>query len=215
MLQVSALSHHYSTFSCCFDFTVNTGEIVAIVGESGSGKSTLLSLLCGLLDPHSGTASFKGEDFLALEPHLRPLSILFQEHNLFEHLDVFTNIALGIAPHLRLTHQQKEQVKMAAEQVQLTEHLQKRPEQLSGGQRQRVALARVLARRRPLLLLDEPFSALNPELKAQMFEQVKQMVNTYQTTVLLVTHDVQEMWQVVDRMLVVKNGAIVDSMTRK
>lgn len=210
MLEVNALSHHYPTFSCCFDFTVNTGEIVAIVGDSGSGKSTLLSLLSGLLSAHSGTARFNGTDFSALEPHQRPLSILFQEHNLFEHLDVFTNIALGIAPNLRLTRLQQAQIEMAVAQVQLNEHLHKRPDQLSGGQRQRVALARVFARRKPLLLLDEPFSALNPELKTQMFLQVKQLVETHQTTVLLVTHDVQETLQVVDRMLVVKNGTIID-----
>ncbi|MGL5335095.1 MAG: ATP-binding cassette domain-containing protein, partial [Enterovibrio sp.] len=73
MLEVNALSHHYPSFSCCFDFTASRGEIVAIVGESGSGKSTLLSLLCGLLDAHSGAARFNGEDFAPLEPHQRPL----------------------------------------------------------------------------------------------------------------------------------------------
>ncbi|OEE83538.1 thiamine ABC transporter, ATP-binding protein [Enterovibrio norvegicus FF-162] len=209
MLKVSELSYHYQAQTLSFSFTSKPGSITAILGPSGAGKSTLLSLLCGLLPPSGGNVLFDDNAFTQAPAHERPLSILFQEHNLFGHLTVFDNIALGISPRLALSADDKKSIGQAAEQVGLESYLERLPGQLSGGQKQRVALARCLVRNRPLLLLDEPFSALDPSLRKDMLQQVKQLARQFNTTILMVTHHPEDAMAIADNVLFIDGGNVV------
>lgn len=208
MLNVRELTYHYQAETLSFTFSAEAGSVTAILGPSGAGKSTLLSLLCGLLPPAGGAVSFNGDDFTLRPAHERPLSILFQEHNLFSHLSAFDNIALGIRPNLSLDAEDKSRVKEAAEKVGLDTYLERLPGQLSGGQKQRVALARCLVRNRPLLLLDEPFSALDPSLRREMLAQVKQLATQFGTTILMVTHHPEDAVAIADQVLLIDEGKV-------
>ncbi|MDD1781636.1 thiamine ABC transporter ATP-binding protein [Enterovibrio sp. ZSDZ35] len=208
MLNVSDLSYQYQTETLSFSFTAPSGSITAILGPSGAGKSTLLTLLCGLLPPSHGSVSFNHEAFTDKSAHERPLSVLFQEHNLFSHLSAFDNIALGISPSLSLTTEDKQRVQKAAKTVELDTYLDRFPGQLSGGQKQRVALARCLVRDRPLLLLDEPFSALDPSLRKDMLSQVKQLAQQFGTTILMVTHHPEDAIAIADSVLIIDKGQV-------
>jgi thiamine transport system ATP-binding protein len=192
MLSIKQLKFSYDPLhqdnAMCFDLQVNTGEVMSLIGPSGSGKSTLLNLLAGFLPASSGVIKVGSDEIQALAPGNRPVTIVFQEHNLFPHLDVFTNVALGIQPSLKLTPSQHDEVMQALENLRLDGLHKRKPGQLSGGQRQRVALARALARKHEILLLDEPFAALDPSLREEMIEQVKQLVQVQNMTALLVSH---------------------------
>ena len=179
------------------------------MGASGAGKSTLLNLIAGFEYADSGEIWLNDKNHSKNPPHLRPVSMLFQENNLFMHLTVQQNIALGLQPNLKLNPQQNEQVKQVADAVGLGEFLTRLPTQLSGGQKQRVALARCLLRDQPILLLDEPFSALDPSLRQEMLQLLQQLCTQKNLTVLLVTHQPDELQGYVDRILTVENGRIV------
>lgn len=178
----------------CYDLQIQLGQVVAIMGASGSGKSTLLNLLAGFIAPQNDTAQILlGDERVdLLAPSQRPVTSLFQEHNLFAHMSAFNNLALGIRTSLKLTVDEIAQVDTALEQVGLKGLGSRLPKELSGGQRQRVALGRALVRRKPLLLLDEPFSALDPALRQEMAALVKSLSQQHQLTVLLVTHEPRE-----------------------
>ncbi|WP_083539552.1 thiamine ABC transporter ATP-binding protein [Enterovibrio coralii] len=208
MLNVSELSYQYQTEALSFSFMAEAGSITAILGPSGAGKSTLLTLLCGLLPPSGGKVLFDDEDFTQKPAHERPLSVLFQEHNLFSHLTAFDNIALGISPRLSLTSEDKQRIQKAAAAVGLDTYLDRLPGQLSGGQKQRVALARCLVRERPLLLLDEPFSALDPSLRKDMLSQVKLLATQFGTTILMVTHHPEDAVAIADKVLIIDQGRV-------
>lgn len=192
MLSFSEVKYRYHSELFEFDLEINKGDVVAILGPSGAGKSTLLSLLAGFISPESGDITINNESLLSQAPHQRPLSMLFQEHNLFAHLSVVDNISLGIKPNLRLNETEKKRVIQAAQQVGVDELLQRLPEQLSGGQKQRVALARCLVQKKPVLLLDEPFSALDPILREETIVLIKRLIEEQQLTVLMVTHSLQD-----------------------
>ncbi|GIX14939.1 MAG: hypothetical protein KatS3mg118_2898 [Paracoccaceae bacterium] len=148
------------------------GTITALIGPSGAGKSTLLAALAGFLAPMRGRIVIAGRDMAGVPPALRPVSILFQDHNLFPHLTALQNAGLGISPDLRLSAAQRAEAEAALAAMGLAGLEGRRPAQLSGGQRQRVALARALLRRRPVLLLDEPFAGLGPGLRKEMLDLV-------------------------------------------
>ncbi|MUL18753.1 thiamine ABC transporter ATP-binding protein [Aliivibrio fischeri] len=192
MLRFSDVKYRYYTDLFEFDLNVEQGSVVAILGPSGAGKSTLLSLLAGFIEPESGDITINNESQLSLAPHQRPLSMLFQEHNLFAHLSVAENIGLGIKPNLRLNEKDKKRINDAARQVGVDDLLQRLPEQLSGGQKQRVALARCLVQQKPVLLLDEPFSALDPILREEMIVLIQALIKSEKLTVLMVTHSLQD-----------------------
>ncbi len=208
MLRVENLSYQYDDNHFDFSFNAPVGSITAILGASGSGKSTLLSLICGILPTQKGKIFFQEQDFTKQNTHERPLSILFQEHNVFNHLTAQDNIALGINPNLSINAKGKAQIHDAARLVQIDPLLTRYPDELSGGQKQRVALARCLARKRPLLLLDEPFSALDTALRQEMLTIVKSLAKKENITVLMVTHQIEDAKAIADQMLWIKNGQV-------
>ncbi|AMY71463.1 ATP-binding cassette domain-containing protein [Frigidibacter mobilis] len=171
------------------DFAVPEGARVAVIGPSGAGKSTLLAAVAGFVPLTGGRILWAGQDLAPLAPGARPLSILFQDQNLFPHLTVLQNVGLGLRPDLRLARAQQAQVAAALERVGLAGLGARLPAQLSGGQQGRVALARALLRARPLLLLDEPFAALGPALKAEMLDLVAEIAAETASTVLMVSHE--------------------------
>ena len=191
-----------------FDLQVAAGERIAIVGPSGAGKSTLLNLIAGFVLPTQGNIWLNGENHTRSAPYERPVSMLFQENNLFPHLTVQQNLALGLKTSLKLTALEQDQIERVADAVGLTSFLSRLPNSLSGGQKQRVALARCLLRDKPILLLDEPFSALDPELRMDMLNLIDELCHSKNLTLLLVTHQPSELTDKVDRMLRIENGRI-------
>lgn len=171
------------------DFTVEKGARVAIIGPSGAGKSTLLNAIAGFVTPDSGRVLWQGADLAGLAPGDRPMTILFQDQNLFPHLTVAQNLALGLSPRMKPTEAERARIGWALERTGLGGLDQRRPAELSGGQAGRAALARALLRARPLLLLDEPFAALGPALKQDMLALVAEVADATGATVLMVTHD--------------------------
>ena len=191
-----------------FDLQVEAGERIAIVGPSGAGKSTLLNLIAGFVLPTRGEIWLNGENHTQSAPYERPVSMLFQENNLFPHLTVQQNLALGLKTSLKLTALEQDQIERVADAVGLTSFLSRLPNSLSGGQKQRVALARCLLRDKPILLLDEPFSALDPELRMDMLNLIDELCHSKNLTLLLVTHQPSELTGKVERMLRIENGRI-------
>ncbi|MBN6070808.1 thiamine ABC transporter ATP-binding protein [Aggregatibacter actinomycetemcomitans] len=191
-----------------FDLQVAAGERVAVVGPSGAGKSTLLNLIAGFVLPTRGEIWLNGENHTRSAPYERPVSMLFQENNLFPHLTVQQNLALGLKTSLKLTALEQQQLAQVADAVGLGTFLSRLPNSLSGGQKQRVALARCLLRDKPILLLDEPFSALDPELRMEMLNLIDELCRSKNLTLLLVTHQPSELTGKVDRILRVENGRI-------
>ncbi len=196
------------TLPMCFNLSVNAGERVAIIGESGAGKSTLLNLIAGFEFPHQGEIWLNDKNHTRSAPYERPVSMLFQENNLFPHLTVQQNLALGLKPSLKLTALEREKIEQVACSVGLGDYLQRLPNSLSGGQKQRVALARCLLRDKPILLLDEPFSALDQKLRVEMLALIDKLCDEKYLTLLLVTHQPSELVGTIDRVLLVENGQI-------
>lgn len=189
MLEFRDIALRQGSFELRANLSLPRGGRFAVIGASGSGKSTLLSLVGGFLKPDQGRISWDGQDITELAPGQRPVSMLFQHHNLFPHLTVKQNVGMGLRPDLRLDRAQQDQVVEVLAQVGLAGMQDRRPGALSGGQQSRVALARVLLRARPLLLLDEPFAALGPALKAEMLALLSRIAADTGATVLMVTHD--------------------------
>lgn len=207
MIQLNNVNFRYTT-PMCFDVSVEAEEKVAIVGASGSGKSTLLNLIAGFAYADSGEIHLDGVLHTHTSPFQRPVSMLFQDNNLFNHLSVADNIALGLQPSLKLSATQQQVVNNVAEQVGLADYLTRQPAQLSGGQKQRVALARCLLRDQPILLLDEPFSALDKTLRAEMLALLSTLCQQKQLTLLMVTHQPEELHGFVNRIITVDDGRI-------
>ena len=191
-----------------FDLHVAAGERIAIIGPSGAGKSTLLNLIAGFVLPTRGEVWLNGENHTQSAPYERPVSMLFQENNLFPHLTVQQNLALGLKTSLKLTALEQDQIERVADAVGLTSFLSRLPNSLSGGQKQRVSLARCLLRDKPILLLDEPFSALDPELRLEMLNLIDELCHSKNLTLLLITHQPSELTGKVNRMLRIENGRI-------
>lgn len=191
-----------------FDAAIESGKITAITGASGSGKSTLLNLIAGFETPDSGRLRIFGEDVTDTPPALRPVSVIFQEHNLFAHLDIATNVGLGISPALKLTTADRARIESALDDVSLAGFAGRLPPTLSGGERQRAAFARALVRNRPLLLLDEPFAALDPALRLDMGELLAALQEKHASTILLVTHHADDVRRLADRVLFLHDGKV-------
>jgi thiamine transport system ATP-binding protein len=208
LLEIADLALTYPDWTARYDLAVPAGEVCALIGPSGGGKTTLLHAIAGFAAPAGGTLRFAGRDLLPLAPADRPLSILFQDHNLFPHLTAAQNVGLGIRPGLRLTAADHTAVAAALDRVGLAGLGARRPAELSGGQRQRVALARAIVRKRPLLLLDEPFSALDPGLRREMIALVDDISREQGTTVLMSIHTPEEAADAADLMALVARGKV-------
>jgi len=193
-------------FSLSADFTVQGGEILAVIGPSGGGKSTLLNVVAGFLEPTQGRVLWNDLDMAGMPPGERPVSILFQDNNLFPHLTVTQNVGLGLRPDLRLSAEQITQVDAALERVGLGGYGTRKPAALSGGQQSRVALARMLLRGNPLVLLDEPFAALGPALKGEMLELVSELMGESGATLMMVSHDPEDAKRIAGQTVLVAQG---------
>lgn len=208
MLTLTDVTWLYRHLPMRFSLQVAPGERIAVLGPSGAGKSTLLNLIAGFLEPASGEILLAGENHTRTAPARRPVSMLFQENNLFTHLRVRDNIGLGMNPGLKLNEEQQDRLKTIASQMAIGDLLDRLPLQLSGGQRQRVALARCLVRKQPILLLDEPFSALDPALRQEMLQLLDDLCARQQFTLLMVSHSIEDAARIAPRSLVVSEGRI-------
>lgn len=191
-----------------FDLKVPAGSFTAVTGPSGSGKSTLFNIIAGFETPDAGQVRLGGEDMGAAPPGKRPVSLVFQDNNLFAHLDLFTNVALGVSPSLRLDAAGRALVSAALSRVGLGGFEKRMPATLSGGERQRAAFARALVRKRPIMLLDEPFAALDPSLRHQMGELLSALHRDGGFTVLMITHDPDEARRLADRFVLIEGGHV-------
>ena len=205
MLRLERLDIRQGDFGLTADWAVPAGARVAVIGPSGAGKSTLLMALAGFV-PHWGRVTWQGVDLGPMAPGDRPLSILFQDQNLFPHLTVAQNLGLGLSPSLKLTSADRARIDATLERVGLAGMGGRKPAALSGGQLGRAALARALLRARPLLLLDEPFAALGPALKAEMLDLVRLTADETGATVLMVTHDPADAKRFADLCVLVADG---------
>ena len=208
MLKLTDVPWLYQHLPMRFTLSVRRGELIAVLGPSGAGKSTLLNLVAGFLQPASGSITIEEKDHTRTPPSQRPVSMLFQENNLFTHLTVRQNIGLGMHPGLRLNADQQQKLNSIAAQMGISDLLERLPGELSGGQRQRAALARCLVREQPILLLDEPFSALDPALRQEMLLLVKEVCEHQQLTMLMVSHSVEDAARIAPRAVVVADGRI-------
>lgn len=208
MLRLENLLIVQEDFRLEADLAVDRGARVAVIGPSGAGKSTLLGAIAGFVALTSGRVTWEGGDLGPLAPGARPLSILFQDQNLFPHLSAEQNVALGLRPDLRLSAADRAQVAQALDRVGLAGLGARLPAQLSGGQQGRLALARALLRARPLLLLDEPFAALGPALRVEMLDLVAEITEETGTTLLMVSHDPGDARRIAPETMVVADGRV-------
>jgi putrescine transport system ATP-binding protein len=189
--------------------SVNKGEIFALLGSSGCGKSTLLRMLAGFEVPTSGSVMLDGVEISSLAPYERPINMMFQSYALFPHLSVWDNIAFGLRreglPKAQITERVEEMLRL----VQLTAFAKRKPHQLSGGQQQRVALARSLAKRPQLLLLDEPLGALDKKLREQTQFELVNIIESVGVTCVMVTHDQEEAMSMASRIAVMSEGRVL------
>jgi thiamine transport system ATP-binding protein len=199
----------YDDMRMLFSAVIPAGAFLGVIGPSGAGKSSLLNLIAGFEVPRSGRILMEGVDYSGAPPQDRPVTMLFQENNLFFHLDVFTNVALGISPSLRLREEDRAALAAALARVGLSGMERRLPRELSGGERQRAAIARALVRRRPILLLDEPFAALGPALRHDMLQLVRELSDERGLTVMFVTHNPGDAERAATHTAFVEGGRII------
>ena len=215
MIKLEFVQFRYEAMLMNFDLQIARAEFVGIIGPSGAGKSTLLSLIAGFEVPLSGKLSIAGVDMEGVTPDQRPVSMIFQDHNSFAHLDVWTNVALGMSPHLKFNEEQRLHIDNALERVGLLQYKSRKPTEISGGERQRIAIARALVRDRPVLLLDEPFTALGPALRREMLDLIKEIQVERKLTVLMVTHQPEDARYAAEKIVFVQDGRIAHVLPTK
>jgi iron(III) transport system ATP-binding protein len=219
-VEVRALTAGYGAHPVLegLDLSVPSGSVAAVLGPSGSGKTTLLRVLAGFLKPMSGTVSF-GERVVAgagpgfphafVPPEKRRLGIVPQEGALFPHLDVAANVGFGLPQSPSMRAESAARVEEVLEMVGMRDYAHTRPHELSGGQQQRVALARALAPRPDVILLDEPFTALDAAMRVRLRAEVRELLGVLGTTAILITHDQEEALSTADLVAVLRDGRIV------
>lgn len=210
-LRVDHLSKHFDEVKAVDQVSLNIaqGEIFALLGGSGCGKSTLLRMLAGFEGATSGQIQLAGQTIDGLPPYLRPINMMFQSYALFPHLTVAENIAFGLERDGLPKAEVQSRVEDMLSLVQLKPYAKRKPHQLSGGQQQRVALARSLAKRPKLLLLDEPLGALDKKLREQTQIELVNILKNVGVTCVMVTHDQEEAMAMADRIAIMRDGRIV------
>jgi len=188
---------------------IQQGEIFALLGSSGCGKTTLLRMLAGFETPTSGQILLDGLDLAGLPPYLRPINMMFQSYALFPHLTVWENVAFGLKREGMAKDAIAQRVEAMLKLVQLQKYAKRKPHQLSGGQQQRVALARSLAKRPQLMLLDEPLGALDKKLREETQVELVNIINEVGVTCVMVTHDQEEAMTMASRIAVMSEGKIL------
>ena len=205
------LNKSYGNFQALknFSLTIEDGELIVIVGPSGCGKTTVLRIIAGLLKQDSGKIMLDSNDISDMAAYKRNVSMMFQSYALFDHMNCFDNIAYGLH-YLGYSKQDiNNKVNDIAKMLNIDNLLKRKPSMLSGGQKQRIALARCLVRDAKVLLMDEPLSALDTDLKNQMRFELKQMQRKLNKTMIYVTHDWMEAMTLADRIVVMKDGMIM------
>jgi thiamine transport system ATP-binding protein len=206
VLRLEGVEIVYDDWRLTADLTLERGSATALIGPSGAGKSTLLAMIAGFIAPARGRVLWEGRDLTNLAPADRPITLVFQEHNLFAHLTAAQNVGLGLRPDLRLGRDGWAKVEAALASVGLAGLGPRRPAELSGGERSRVALARALLRDRPILMLDEPFAALGPALRDEMLDLVARIRAEQGATLLMVTHQPADALRITPQTVVVDAG---------
>ncbi len=209
-IDIQKISKSFGEFEALKDVTLEVpkGSLTALLGPSGSGKSTLLRIIAGLEEPDVGAIQIDGEDVTDARPQERCIGFVFQHYAAFAHMTVRDNVAFGLQIRKRPKEQVRERVDELLALVGLTKWSQQRPHQLSGGQRQRMALARALAVEPRVLLLDEPFGALDANVRAELRAWLRRLHDEQGVTTVLVTHDQEEAMEVADRIAVMNVGKI-------
>ncbi|MGY3424836.1 sulfate ABC transporter ATP-binding protein [Bradyrhizobium sp. F1.13.4] len=213
-IEVRNLVKKFGSFAALdgVDLKVNDGELLALLGPSGSGKTTLLRIIAGLDWPDSGEVSFNGEDALAQGARERHVGFVFQHYALFRHMTVFENVAFGLRVQPRAIRKDEATIRVRVKElldlVQLDWLADRYPSQLSGGQRQRIALARALAIEPRILLLDEPFGALDAKVRKELRKWLRSLHHEINVTSIFVTHDQEEALEVANRVVVMDKGKI-------
>ena len=209
-ITVKGANKHYGDFAALdnIDFVVPAGSLTALLGPSGSGKSTLLRAIAGLDEPDTGTITINGRDVTRVPPQKRGIGFVFQHYAAFRHLTVRDNVAFGLKIRKKPKAEIKEKVDNLLEVVGLAGFQTRYPNQLSGGQRQRMALARALAVDPQVLLLDEPFGALDAKVREDLRAWLRRLHDEVHVTTVLVTHDQAEALDVADRIAVLNKGRI-------
>jgi len=206
MLTIDQIQLRRDGFTLAADFSLPEGARAVIIGPSGGGKSTLLSLIAGFELPDEGRVLWAGRDLAAIVPGKRPVAVLFQDSNLFPHLDLLSNVALGASPQARPSRVAIESARKALEQVGLAGFEERKPGALSGGQQSRAALARILLTERPVVLMDEPFAALGPAMRVEMLDLVVRLLP--EATLLMVSHDPEDAKRFAAQVLFVNEGEV-------
>jgi sulfate transport system ATP-binding protein len=209
-IDVEGISKRFGEFVAVEDVSldVSEGGLTALLGPSGSGKSTLLRIIAGLEQPDHGVVRIAGEDVTSARPQDRGIGFVFQHYAAFAHMTVFNNVAFGLKIRKRKPADVRAKVEELLALVGLTQWAQQRPHQLSGGQRQRMALARALAVEPQVLLLDEPFGALDANVRAELRRWLRRLHDEQGVTTVLVTHDQEEAMEVADTIAVMNKGRI-------
>jgi len=213
-IQVQNIYKQYASFKALagVSLTIESGELVALLGPSGSGKTTLLRIIAGIESPDQGSIQLHGEESTELNAAQRGIGFVFQHYALFRHMTIFENVAFGLRVQSRGLRPSRSDIRARVKEllslVQLDSYSGMFPEQLSGGQRQRVALARALAVRPKVLLLDEPFSALDAKVRKDLRNWLRRIHDEMHVTTVLVTHDQEEALEVADRVAILNRGKL-------
>ena len=213
MLKIENGRYVHDTFTFDIELYSDPAHLIAVLGPSGAGKSTLLNIIAGFESMKQGRVLLSGQDITNFAPSSRQISMVFQDSNVFPHLTLWQNVALGVAPNLRLNEMQRAAVDDALARVGLSSLTTRKPGNVSGGERQRVALARVLVRPTKILLLDEPFAALDPGLRQNMLGLVKNITQERGLVTLLVSHQPSEIRGFADGIVFVANGQVHHAVT--
>ena len=209
MIKLENISIKLDNFRTKFTVEINKGEWVGIIGQSGAGKSTFLNLIAGFAQPDVGSLLINDIEMRDLPASKRSISSLFQDNNLFPHLSVYQNIAIAIKPNLKLHDNEKKKILEIIEYLNLSSKTHSSIGRLSGGERQRVALGRVMSSDKKILLLDEPFSQLDPNLRIEMLELIKKIREKKNITIIMAIHTPAEAIDFVNRFLLIKEGEIL------